>query len=106
MDLEKLLSQTREKVEGTKAACSRAADLRRQLDELREEEEVDQYLDKETDQVTPPPSSDIGALVAALIQSAVSLAVLVIYLPLSALTFMYIPMYRFFGHWHFLFSFF
>lgn len=63
MDLEEVVLQTRERVKAAKAAKSRAAELRRQLTELQDEEESLAVSDQEVAPVPDP--SNAGAFVAA-----------------------------------------
>ena len=72
LHFDQLVADLKEKVEATKAAKARTADSRRIIAELQseltgEEDESDQDSD------TPVTKSDIGALVASSIQSAVSI---------------------------------
>ena len=66
-DLEEIVLQTRERVKAAKAAKSRAAALRLELQELQEEEDS---IHEEVP-VPVPGASDPGAFVAASLQSAV-----------------------------------
>ena len=70
-DLEEIVLQTRERVKAAKAAKSRAAALRRELQELQEEEESIAVSD-EVDPVSAPlpDASNPGAFVAASLKSA------------------------------------
>ena len=78
-DLEEMVLQTRDRVKAAKAARSRAASLRRELQELQDEE---QSIAEEADPTpTPFPSTDPGALVAATLKSAVF--IIFIYIPSS-----------------------
>ena len=72
-DLEEIVLQTRERVKTAKAAKSRAAALRRELQELQEEEQSI-FASEEADPVPAPVpvSSDPGAFLAASLNSAVN----------------------------------
>ena len=73
LHFDQLVADLKEKVEATKAAKARTADSRRMIAELQSEltgEEDDS--DQESD--SPVTKSDIGALVANSIQSAVSIS--------------------------------
>ena len=67
MDLKEVMLQTRERVKAAKAAKSRAADLRRQLQELQEEEDSLAASNHEVAPTHVPVAdpSDTGAFVAA-----------------------------------------
>ena len=69
-DLEEIVFQTRERVKAAKAVKSRTDALRRELQELQEEEES---IAEEASPVTAPlpDPSDPGAFVAASFNSAV-----------------------------------
>ena len=80
LDLEEVLLQTRERVKATKAARSRAADLRRELKELEEEELSVIASDEEAVAPAPvPDASDPGAFIAASLKSAVCFYFLLLY---------------------------
>ena len=74
-DLEEAVRQTRERVKAAKATKSRAATLRRELQELQEEE----ASIAASEEVAPAPAltSDPGAFVATSLQSAVFIYFLV-----------------------------
>ena len=80
LDLEEVLLQTRERVQATKAARARTANLRRQLEELQEEEE-EAVQDSDPDPVQPSATdpTDVAALVAASLKIAVSFISLLLF---------------------------
>ena len=70
-DLEELVRQTRERVKATKASRSRAATLRRELQELQDEEQSFVASDEADPIPASAPNADPGAFVAATLKSAV-----------------------------------
>ena len=74
LHLDQLVADLRDKVEATKAAKARSAESRRQLELLQSElENVEEPAESENDSDSPVSKSDIGALVASSIKSAVSI---------------------------------
>ena len=75
LQLDQLVAETKEKVEAIRVVKARAAESRRQLEELQAELEAeeDPVASDQGDEDTPMSKSDIGALVANSIQSAVSI---------------------------------
>ena len=73
MDLEELLSQSRQKAEATKAARARVASLRRQLEEFEAESpEHPSDHEPEADAVQPAPVPDVASALAASLQASFS----------------------------------
>ena len=75
MDLEELLTQSRQKAEATKAARARVASLRRRQLEEFEAESPDHASDQEpeVDAVQPTPVPDVASALAASLQTTVSI---------------------------------
>ena len=73
LDLEELLTQSRQKAEATKATRARVVALRRQLEEF-EAETPDQPSDvePEADVGNPSPAPDVASALAASLQASVS----------------------------------
>ena len=74
--LDQVLASLKEKVEATRAAKARAAESRRLIDDLQSElaaeEEAGEASEQDSD--SPVTKSDIGALIASSLQTAVSIA--------------------------------
>ena len=73
LDLEEVLIQTRERVKATKAAHSRAEAIRRELQDLHEEEESVLALQQDVPDPVPD-ASDPSAFIAATLKSAVNIS--------------------------------
>lgn len=73
LQFDQLVADLKEKVEATKAAKARTAESRRVIAELQSDlADEEDPLESDQDSDTPDSKSDIGALVASSIQSAVS----------------------------------
>ena len=70
-DLEEMVLQSRERVKAAKAAKSHAAALRRELQELQEEEQSIAASEEVNLALFAAPSADPGAFMAATLKSAV-----------------------------------
>ena len=76
MDLEELLSQSREKAQAAKAARERVISLRRQLEEFEAETPDHSDHDQESEAVQPTPAPDVASALAASLQASVSISML------------------------------
>ena len=74
--LDQIVAGLKEKVEATRAAKARAAESRRLIDDLQSElaaeEEIGEASEQDSD--SPVSKSDIGALIASSLQTAMSIA--------------------------------